>query len=123
MALTLDYLKPTPFDASHGVAAAGSPRRKSWDMFASKPLAPDGAAARFAPFVCTQNLSPPPGLGIIDDSYPHGLRHGLPAVTPTGVKVSAIGLTPKRLIKVKPHRGSTFRLLFERYRDPARSSR
>ena len=43
---------------SHGVAAAGSPRRKPWDMFASKPLAPDGAAARFAPFSCTQNLSP-----------------------------------------------------------------
>ena len=26
---------------------AGSPWRKPWDVFASKPLAPDGAAARF----------------------------------------------------------------------------
>ena len=85
------------FGVSHAVAAAGSPRRKPWDMFASKPLAPDGAAARFAPFFCTQNLSPPPGLGIINDSYPHGLRHGLPAVTPNGVKVSAIRLAQKLL--------------------------
>ena len=41
-------------------------------------------------FFRTQNLSPLPGLELVDDSNPHGLRHGLPAVTPTGVKVSTI---------------------------------
>ena len=32
-------------------------------MFASKPLAPYGAAARFAPFFSMQNLSPRRGFG------------------------------------------------------------
>ena len=31
--------------------------------------------------------------------YGEGLRHGLIAAAPSGAKVSAIGLSPKRLIK------------------------
>ena len=33
-------------------------------MFTFKPLAPDGAAARFAPFFRALNLSPPPGNAV-----------------------------------------------------------
>ena len=77
---------------SHGVAAAGSPRREPWDMLVSKLLAPTGRQ-RGSPRSTTRKiLSPLPGLGIIVDSHPYGLRHRLPAVTPTGVEASAIRL-------------------------------
>ena len=56
------------------------------------PSAPAGAAERFIKFFHIQNLSPLPGLGMIIGSCSHGLRHGLPAIAPTGVNV--IKMTP-----------------------------
>ena len=54
---------------------------------------------RGLPLFSARKICRPFGAWEIDGkSHPHGLRHGLPAVTPTGVNVSAIRLSPKRLI-------------------------
>lgn len=83
MALTLEFLATI-------VAIAISPRREPWDTNHQISFSPGRAGSDLRYVFLREAAVAPAEAEVSIDLYSHGLRHGLIAATPIGVKVSAV---------------------------------